>query len=84
MSIKAVSNACKEGGKAMISTQVGKKHSGTFLVALHWQFGALKVQPLTKYRSIAPQFIKHTAFEAPILQVVVYSKSNTGFEEPTL
>ena len=54
----------------MISTQVGKKHSGTFLVALHWQFGALKVQLLTKYRSIAPQFIKHTAFEAPILQVL--------------
>ena len=51
-------------------TQVGKKHSGTFLVVLHWQFGTLKVQLFTKYRSIAPQFIKHTAFEAPILQVV--------------
>ena len=47
-----------------------EKDSGTFLVALHWQFGTLKVQLLTKYRSIAPQFIKHTAFEAPILQVV--------------
>ena len=85
MSIKAASNACKEGAMQQdiiwsppaIGGQEPKNggsqhtvHSGNFLVALHWHFGTLLVQLLLKYRSIAPQFIKHTAFEAPILQVV--------------